>query len=536
MNVKLIFLLLFTIILSSCSNSFEIQENSQELIVSNSNEVIEESKEDVLDETLIEIDEVEEKIEESQVENVIEEKILSSEISDLEFELNKKYNLEYRGKSYEVEFYEDENNLKVIIDGVEMNLDSFDLIFNFDNKELKFYQNDESLILELNQMEVTSDEDLDIKLELEVEDEYIKLEWEDELDSLKWYKVMHSTINSDPKYPQDAAVWVLENWEEKEFIDHSPVYGTNYYRITGVLEGDEYVHSNVIKVDFNGFEEEKEESYEELIIDEITIDKVGDEYILTAVAYLTQDSQEIEYEKLELSIINNDIKYTYDYDEEREKNDEFSIYSYTYSTQEREFDLQPGEKFDFELVLDEEIDLNEEIKFLIETHEGNYFYKYYQMDLELELTDSFDFWNDQESHAYEVFGTTGSGAYVCDGEQSYSDFNYQSNPREDFNSLRLSNCAVSDEGSVYLEMEVNPSSEKVMISLKEAFGNRDFNLEIDGVDFGNFVSGNKCINKEYYFDNMKEYTEDGILEILISDGVVDSCEGDPQLSFIEIYS
>jgi hypothetical protein len=135
-----------------------------------------------------------------------------------------------------------------------------------------------------------------------------------------------------------------------------------------------------------------------------------------------------------------------------------------------------------------------------------------------------------------VFGTTGSGDYVCNEEEGMSDFEYQFEPREDFNSLRLSNCAVSEEGSVYLEFEVKENSNEVKLVLNEAVGYRDFNLEIDGVDFGNFESGARCIDEYYYFEDMEEYTEDGILEILISDGVEDSCSGDPQLSYLEVYS
>lgn len=77
----------------------------------------------------------------------------------------------------------------------------------------------------------------------------IKLEWNYEGSTLKYYKVVRSSTNPEPKYPEDGYISVISNKEEQEYTDCA--YNDsliNYYRITVVLPDNSKIHSNVLVI------------------------------------------------------------------------------------------------------------------------------------------------------------------------------------------------------------------------------------------------------------------------------------------------
>lgn len=489
-----IMLCFLAVMVVGCTQDFEIEQNqnlvNQTISDENKEEVIKSISENEVNGNEISFEE-----NEIELNNLKENKEdQKNEVQSLSFndlndivtvELNKEYslNIQRNDLSYTYSFYvtEKEGSYTVIINGIEIPKDTLSIYFLVDDKEVQFEKIDDNTVsmsfttsVQEKENEIPETE-ITIDVEIEIEDSYVELEWEDNIDNAKWYKVMHSSYDRNPTYPQDNAIGVIEFGKDQEFKHWNPNKGLNYYRISVVLLDDSVMHSEVIEINFEGeMEEEKEEN---------SIQCEGPYKVLTqdnrCVWSCSQGTQP------------NDETNTCECKEGYEK------------TQTDDFGRKICEK----------------------KEDPNY----------MSLTDSFNFWSDQSSHNYQTFGTTGSGAYVCDGEISYSDFNYQQEPREDFNSLRLSGCN-SSTGSVYLELQVKENSSEIKLMLKEAFGNRDFKLEIEGDDFGLFKSGSRCIDEYYYFDEMEEYTEDGILEILISDGVEYSCAGDPQLSYLEVYS
>lgn len=103
-------------------------------------------------------------------------------------------------------------------------------------------------------------EDHQIELEIEEKDGKIYLKWDKyEGSDFMYYKVMHSNTNADIKYPQEAAKIVIDDYKENE-AEFGWFDDVNYYRITVVLEGDKYIHTNVIKYVPEEYEEDKEEN------------------------------------------------------------------------------------------------------------------------------------------------------------------------------------------------------------------------------------------------------------------------------------
>ncbi len=70
------------------------------------------------------------------------------------------------------------------------------------------------------------------------------LKW-DELENIRYYKVVRSQTNKDPKYPEDGYISVEYGTEFEEI----PPNGTSYYRITAVMKDGEKIHSNVITIE-----------------------------------------------------------------------------------------------------------------------------------------------------------------------------------------------------------------------------------------------------------------------------------------------
>ena len=84
--------------------------------------------------------------------------------------------------------------------------------------EEPYYEDDEFDLI-FGDYEGEGDEDDRVYVEAELEGEKVLLEWEADIskEDFKYYKVMHSTDNDDPKYPQDSAVGVIDDYEETKF-------------------------------------------------------------------------------------------------------------------------------------------------------------------------------------------------------------------------------------------------------------------------------------------------------------------------------
>lgn len=87
-----------------------------------------------------------------------------------------------------------------------------------------------------------------VTLDGEVSNDCVSLSWDYE-GVLKYYKVVRSVSNPEPKYPDDGYISVISDFDNKAYLDcdyNKSV--TNYYRITVVLPDDNKIHSNVLVV------------------------------------------------------------------------------------------------------------------------------------------------------------------------------------------------------------------------------------------------------------------------------------------------
>lgn len=137
-------------------------------------------------------------------------------------------------------------------------------------------------------------------------------------------------------------------------------------------------------------------------------------------------------------------------------------------------------------------------------------------------TDEFDFWEDQASHSYAVKGSTSQGAYDCSSDYS----------------LRLGNC--DRDSYVNITVSVSPGTDQVKLRYKiphAGYVGRSTatgaTLYVDGIARGNLVDDG-CNWQELVLSMGKE-TADGQLEIKIADEV-DGCDGDIQITYMEVYS
>ncbi len=136
------------------------------------------------------------------------------------------------------------------------------------------------------------------------------------------------------------------------------------------------------------------------------------------------------------------------------------------------------------------------------------------------LTDEFDYWEDQSSHSYTTTGYTGQGAYVCGGTDD---------------SLRIGTCSQASVSSAQITASVVPGADQLKLRYKVPWWNTGSVLYIDGVVQGTMI-GNGCNWQETILTGMSGYTQDGAIDIKIADEVPNSCSGDIQITYIEVYS
>jgi len=77
----------------------------------------------------------------------------------------------------------------------------------------------------------------------------LNLSWTPWPEDITYYKVVRSTTNNDPKYPEDSYIAVISDRESTQYLDCEwNSNATTYYRITTVLENSSKVHSNVLTI------------------------------------------------------------------------------------------------------------------------------------------------------------------------------------------------------------------------------------------------------------------------------------------------
>ncbi|MCA9495737.1 MAG: hypothetical protein KC589_02245 [Nanoarchaeota archaeon] len=145
-----------------------------------------------------------------------------------------------------------------------------------------------------------------IKLETQEEADYLKLIWHTNLKNVKYFKVMRSYDNADPKYPDQKAIQVIEPKDENNDKFHTKVKIENdfaYYRISAVAEDEKVYHSNVFK-----FKKDKDKEMPDI---KLSLYGELDDYNKIELKWYS-NLDEVEYYKIVRSYNNDNPKYPED--------------------------------------------------------------------------------------------------------------------------------------------------------------------------------------------------------------------------------
>jgi len=69
--------------------------------------------------------------------------------------------------------------------------------------------------------------------------------------AMKWYKVVKSTTNNAPVYPEDGYVTAISDRSQTSFVENNPSNGTYYYRVCAIMEDMNRYCSNVVTLTIN---------------------------------------------------------------------------------------------------------------------------------------------------------------------------------------------------------------------------------------------------------------------------------------------
>ncbi|MBT3464953.1 hypothetical protein HN451_08210, partial [archaeon] len=96
-----------------------------------------------------------------------------------------------------------------------------------------------------------------ITLEILQGENEIELKWTPFIENLKYYKVIRSTKNPDPKYPQDKFIKTISDPDTINFVDTKFKNGLiNYYIIAAIKNDMSAVYSNVVIIDLRNPEDQ----------------------------------------------------------------------------------------------------------------------------------------------------------------------------------------------------------------------------------------------------------------------------------------
>lgn len=71
---------------------------------------------------------------------------------------------------------------------------------------------------------------------------------DDTSDYFKYYKIVRSTTNSSPVYPDDWFIKYYENIDKREYSENHPKEGTSFYRVCAITKANNRHCSNVVKL------------------------------------------------------------------------------------------------------------------------------------------------------------------------------------------------------------------------------------------------------------------------------------------------
>ncbi len=144
----------------------------------------------------------------------------------------------------------------------------------------------------------------DILLEGESTGEKVVLRWTIyEGTDFKYYKIVRSQTNTEPKYPEDGHIGVVTNRLKNHFYDTAPNNGDNFYGITVVKTNGSMIYSNPKTI-------RHEYQYEEGgVITEITLEAIVTE---EGVVLEWTEIDNLQYYKVVRSQTETDPKYPED--------------------------------------------------------------------------------------------------------------------------------------------------------------------------------------------------------------------------------
>ena len=94
-------------------------------------------------------------------------------------------------------------------------------------------------------------------------------------EGFNYYKVIRSTANPDPVYPDDGYIQAIGDADTTSYVDYDVPEGVSYYRVCSIVSPDRYC-SDVVTIAYNGSEtteasqkEEEEEGQEETLDDAV---------------------------------------------------------------------------------------------------------------------------------------------------------------------------------------------------------------------------------------------------------------------------
>ena len=97
----------------------------------------------------------------------------------------------------------------------------------------------------------------EIKLEITRDQTILRLSWTEYQDNLKYYKIIRSTKNPDPKYPQDKFIETIPDSQVTTYDDDEYKDGfINYYVVAAVKNDMSVKYSNVVTIDFRNPEQQ----------------------------------------------------------------------------------------------------------------------------------------------------------------------------------------------------------------------------------------------------------------------------------------
>ena len=89
----------------------------------------------------------------------------------------------------------------------------------------------------------------DLQFSAEKKDGGVAMHWKKWDDDFMWAKVSRSTINADPVYPEDGAIFWSDDPDETTFFDPDPPHGKIFYRVCVITHARKRFCSGVVAIE-----------------------------------------------------------------------------------------------------------------------------------------------------------------------------------------------------------------------------------------------------------------------------------------------